>query len=92
MPFDAGGEDGLWHLAGNRIGEFDAGAVDYDRYRPRYPEDVVEDLVTMAVLATGARVLEVGCGTGIANRGAARSGAERGRRRAGPQNGGAGQG
>src|ERR671939_1835642 len=38
----------------------------YDRARPLYPAELFDDLVTLAGLRTGARVLEIGCGTGQA--------------------------
>ena len=38
----------------------------YDRARPSYPEGLFADLVRLARLADGARILEVGCGTGKA--------------------------
>ena len=38
----------------------------YDRARPVYPPDVFDDIVTLAGLGEGARVLEIGCGTGQA--------------------------
>lgn len=38
----------------------------YDRARPVYPAQVFGDLVTLASLAEGARLLEIGCGTGQA--------------------------
>jgi SAM-dependent methyltransferase len=46
-----------------RARSFGAAAADYDRYRPRYPDQLVDDVVTML---PGRRVLEVGAGTGIA--------------------------
>lgn len=42
---------------------FGAAAANYDRYRPRYPDQLVDDVVAMA---PGRRVLEIGAGTGIA--------------------------
>jgi SAM-dependent methyltransferase len=36
----------------------------YDRARPSYPEAVVEELVELAGLCAGSRVLEAGCGPG----------------------------
>jgi SAM-dependent methyltransferase len=45
---------------------FDAVADDYDRVRPSYPEQVFGDLVDLAGLSPGARLLEIGCGTGRA--------------------------
>ena len=43
---------------------FDAVAALYDRARVRYPDQLVEDLVTLVGLGAHSRVLEVGCGTG----------------------------
>jgi ubiquinone/menaquinone biosynthesis C-methylase UbiE len=40
----------------------------YDRHRPGYPDAVVEWLAKTCGLASGARVLDVGCGTGISAR------------------------
>ncbi len=42
---------------------FGAAAADYDRYRPRYPDALVDDVVAMT---PGRQLLEVGAGTGIA--------------------------
>ncbi|MFL5926653.1 MAG: methyltransferase domain-containing protein [Gaiellaceae bacterium] len=39
----------------------------YDRARPRYPDAVFDDLAELAGLLSGARVCEVGCGTGQAS-------------------------
>lgn len=43
---------------------FDAVAERYDRVRPGYPRQTVEDLEHLAALQVGSRVLEIGCGTG----------------------------
>jgi len=43
---------------------FNEDAERYDRARPRYPAQMFDDLA--AVVARGARVLEIGCGTGQA--------------------------
>lgn len=40
----------------------------YDKYRPGYPDAVVEWLAGTSSLSPGAPVLDVGCGTGIAAR------------------------
>ena len=39
-------------------------AEDYDRHRPTYPEVLIDRACAVAALEPGARVLEVGCGTG----------------------------
>jgi SAM-dependent methyltransferase len=43
---------------------FDRVAADYDAYRPGYPDAIVDTALQRGGLAAGARVLEVGCGTG----------------------------
>ncbi len=53
---------------------FDRAAVLYDRVRPDYPEALFDDLITVAGLAPGDRLLEVGCATGKATRPLARRG------------------
>jgi SAM-dependent methyltransferase len=45
---------------------FDAAAPRYDGARPGYPAAVFDDLATLAGLVPGARVLELGAGTGTA--------------------------
>ena len=45
---------------------FDQVAELYDRARPGYPPELYDDLVELAGLGRGARVLEIGCGTGQA--------------------------
>ena len=46
---------------------FDEGAEQYDDARPVAPAEVFDDLVELARLAPGDRVLEIGCGTGKAD-------------------------
>lgn len=48
---------------GPRALSFGAVAEEYDRYRPRYPADLVADV---CALLPGRRVVEIGAGTGIA--------------------------
>ena len=48
---------------------FDTVAELYERVRPRYPAVLFDDLALSAGLAPGARVLEIGAGTGQATRG-----------------------
>ena len=43
---------------------FDEVALLYDRARPAYPRELVDDLLLLAGLGPAAPVLEIGCGTG----------------------------
>ena len=45
---------------------FNEDAEHYDRARPRYPEQVFDDLIEMVGLPPEAALLEIGCGTGKA--------------------------
>lgn len=47
---------------------FDAVAELYDRYRPGYPKEVIEQIITDSGLPERGKILEIGCGTGIATR------------------------
>jgi SAM-dependent methyltransferase len=48
-----------------RDGEvFDEIAADYDRHRPTYPDALIDRACQAGGLGPGARVLEIGCGTG----------------------------
>src|SRR5437588_4415336 len=38
----------------------------YERARPLYPAELLDDLVSFAGLEAGSQVLEIGCGTGQA--------------------------
>jgi SAM-dependent methyltransferase len=49
-------------------GTFAEDAALYDRMRPGYPAALFEDLARFGQLGPGARVLEIGCGTGQATR------------------------
>jgi SAM-dependent methyltransferase len=47
---------------------FNSAAELYDAARPDYPEQLFDDLVELAALDPGARLLEIGCATGKATR------------------------
>lgn len=47
---------------------FESAADIYDSARPRYPKALFDDLVQIAGLEVGDRLLEIGCATGIATR------------------------
>jgi SAM-dependent methyltransferase len=47
---------------------FESAAATYDAARPEYPRELFDDLVALARLEPGARLLEVGCATGKATR------------------------
>ncbi len=47
---------------------FSATADRYRRYRPAYPPALFDWLIRYARLPAGARVADVGCGTGISTR------------------------
>lgn len=47
---------------------FDTVAKLYDRYRPDYPQELVESIIALSRLPEGGRILEVGSGTGKATR------------------------
>jgi SAM-dependent methyltransferase len=66
--------DARRHRALERSRLFDQEAERYDRCRPRYPDAVLDAL--LGPEPTGLKVLDVGCGTGIASRLMAERGAE----------------
>ena len=47
---------------------FDRAVADYEALRPSYPAALVDDVIALAGVAPGARVLEAGSGTGQATR------------------------
>ena len=56
----------LWREASRESQRFAAQALDYERYRPRYPESVFDSIVTLAGVGPGTAAIEIGAGTGIA--------------------------
>jgi SAM-dependent methyltransferase len=52
----------------SRASIFDEYAELYDAVRPGYPASLVDDVVALAPLAPGGRILEIGCATGQATR------------------------
>ncbi|WP_169739818.1 class I SAM-dependent methyltransferase [Actinospica robiniae] len=61
-------------LARERSSLFDQQAEAYDRFRPAYPDAVIDEL--LGPMPAGLDVLDVGCGTGIAARQIAQRGAK----------------
>jgi SAM-dependent methyltransferase len=47
---------------------FESAADIYETARPSYPDRLFDDLIVLAELRPGARLLEIGCGTGKATR------------------------
>ncbi len=45
---------------------FDDAAFDYDQFRPRYPRALFDDLAQAGEVTSATRILEVGCGPGVA--------------------------
>jgi SAM-dependent methyltransferase len=43
---------------------FDSVASDYERHRPTYPDELIDQAFRLGGLGAGDRVLEIGCGTG----------------------------
>lgn len=53
-------------MATDRSQVFNAMAGVYDRYRPRYPAGLFDDIMELAELEPEAKAIEIGAGTGIA--------------------------
>jgi SAM-dependent methyltransferase len=51
-----------------RGGSFDSVAACYEQARPDYPSELFDDLIDLAGLDRGARLLEIGCASGKATR------------------------
>jgi len=49
-----------------RRATFDRAAELYERARPSYPDELIDDVVALAELGPCSRVVEIGCGTGKA--------------------------
>lgn len=43
---------------------FDDNANSYDKYRPKYPKEVVKELIDLSHIESRDKILEIGCGTG----------------------------
>jgi SAM-dependent methyltransferase len=48
---------------------FDEIAAEYDRHRPAYPDELIDQACRVAEIGSGDHVLEVGCGSGQLTRG-----------------------
>jgi trans-aconitate methyltransferase len=55
----------LWQVAGQASERLAAQALEYDRFRPRYPASTFDDIMELANLSAGSEAIEVGAGTGI---------------------------
>ena len=47
---------------------FTGTAENYEKYRPTYPPDLIDWIVALSGIGPGARIADVGCGTGISTR------------------------
>jgi SAM-dependent methyltransferase len=56
----------LWQQSSEASDRFGAQALAYDRYRPKYPEAVFDDILGVTDTTEGTEVIETGAGTGIA--------------------------
>ena len=48
----------------NLIKVFDNNAIAYDKFRPHYPSQLIDDLVNLSGIQSPEHILEIGCGTG----------------------------
>jgi SAM-dependent methyltransferase len=75
MPSDLGRTGATGGNGPSSLGRiFDEDAATYDEMRPSYPPVLFDDLVALSSLGSGARVLEIGPGTGQATEELARRG------------------
>jgi len=47
---------------------FTATVDNYEKFRPSYPTELIDWIVTVSGIAPGGRIVDVGCGTGISTR------------------------
>ncbi len=47
---------------------FDSFALEYDQFRPVYPQAAINRLLSRVSLKSGSKILEIGCGSGQATR------------------------
>ena len=45
---------------------FNQAAEYYDKYRPGYPEEIIDSLISVTGISNGSELLEIGCGSGKA--------------------------
>ena len=45
---------------------FNQAAEYYDKYRPGYPEEIIDSLISVTGISNGSDLLEIGCGSGKA--------------------------
>jgi SAM-dependent methyltransferase len=45
---------------------FDQSALDYEKARPGYPKELIQDIITISAMPENGLILEIGCGTGQA--------------------------
>ncbi|MCD4817350.1 MAG: class I SAM-dependent methyltransferase [Candidatus Cloacimonetes bacterium] len=43
---------------------FDDNVINYSKYRPKYPRELVDDIIQLSKIQSNGKILEIGCGTG----------------------------